>query len=156
MAKEQKAEPKKFTVEFVKNVTEPGFYPDGVQPSGLYLQVEHANSKQWIYRYMLHGRRRHMGLGSYPAIGLGEARNKRDDARNKVKNRIDPIEARDTRRVAERATTEGMERKGLGRQHELPRDLALGIIRGPKCQGPKARQEVHAVARIASTERSGC
>jgi integrase len=114
MAIKTKAET--LTARFVKDVTEQGLYPDGPHPRGLYLQVEHADSKQWIFRYMLLGRRRHMGLGSYPAIGLTEARNKRDEARNKVKNRIDPIDARQAERRAKKKEIE--QRITLAEAHE--------------------------------------
>jgi integrase len=107
---------KTLTAQFVKSATEQGLYPDGPHPRGLYLQVEHAESKQWIFRYMLLGRRRHMGLGSYPAIGLTEARNKRDDARNKVKNGTDPIDARKAERRAKKKEIE--QRITLAEAHE--------------------------------------
>jgi integrase len=73
----------------------PGMYPDG---GGLYLQVgervtEHSG-RSWIYRYMLRGRAREMGLGPYPLYSLAEARAKAMDARKLRHEGIDPIEAR--------------------------------------------------------------
>ena len=38
----------------------PGYYGDG---GGLYLQVSKFGSKSWIFRFMLDGRARDMGLG---------------------------------------------------------------------------------------------
>jgi integrase len=67
-----------------------GLYPDG---SGLYLQVS-GTSKSWIYRYMLDGRERYMGLGSYPIIGLAEARTKVAAQRKLKQDGVDPIDAR--------------------------------------------------------------
>src|SRR5262249_19527461 len=72
--------------------------------NGLYLKVEKSGAARWQYRYMLHGCRRKMGLGPVDAIGLAEARNKRDAARNLVKNGIDPIEARKEGRRAQQKT----------------------------------------------------
>ena len=53
----------------------------------------------WIYRYTLFGRRRDMGLGPYPSIGLAVARSLRDDAERKKNLGIDPIEARQEERA---------------------------------------------------------
>ena len=38
-----------------------GFYPDG---GGLYLPVNGATSKSWVFRFKRDGRARDMGLGS--------------------------------------------------------------------------------------------
>ena len=65
-------------------------YADG---GGLYLQVSN-NGASWIYRYMINGRAREMGLGPRALIGLAEARAKALDARRKRHEGIDPIEAR--------------------------------------------------------------
>ncbi len=52
-------------------------YADG---GGLYLQVT-GGGASWIYRYMLKGRAREMGLGPLALYGLQEARAKALDAR---------------------------------------------------------------------------
>lgn len=49
----------------------PGYHIDGL---GLYLQVTDAGTKSWILRYMIGGRAREMGLGSYPEKTLAAAR----------------------------------------------------------------------------------
>ena len=54
-----------------KNTTK-GKYSDGV--NNLYLEIKATGSKSWIFRYTRHGKRKEMGLGAYPAIGLKEAR----------------------------------------------------------------------------------
>lgn len=41
---------------------------------GLILRVHSENSKNWVYRYQMNGRRTTMGLGSYPAVCLAQAR----------------------------------------------------------------------------------
>jgi integrase len=74
----------------------PGMYADG---GGLYLQVT-INSKNgdpaksWIYRYMLHGRARAMGLGPLSAVGLQDARMRAAECRRQRYDGIDPIDAR--------------------------------------------------------------
>ena len=55
----------------VKAIKKPGMHGDG---NGLYLRVTASGSRSWMQRMVIHGRRRDMGLGSYPAIGLAEAR----------------------------------------------------------------------------------
>jgi integrase len=77
----------------------PGFHPDG---RGLYLAVSPSSSRSWIFRYMLRGRSRDMGLGSFPDISLAEARNAAADARARCREGIDPIEQRDSQRAAQR------------------------------------------------------
>jgi len=41
---------------------------------GLYLRVSASGAKNWVFRFQIGGRRRDMGLGAYPTIGLAEAR----------------------------------------------------------------------------------
>jgi integrase len=83
----------------------PGLYADG---GNLYLQVTTARTKSWIFRFMLNGRSRDMGLGSTAIVTLADARQQRDTARRLLLDGIDPIEhrnaARAQRRVAEAKT----------------------------------------------------
>jgi integrase len=76
-----------------------GFHADG---RGLYLSVSTTGSKSWIFRYMLRGRSRDMGLGSFPDISLAAARGAATGARILCKQGIDPIEQRDNQRAAQR------------------------------------------------------
>ena len=55
----------------VKAIKKPGMHGDG---NGLYLRVTRSESRSWMQRIVIHGRRRDLGLGGYPAIGLAEAR----------------------------------------------------------------------------------
>jgi len=55
----------------VKSIKKPGMHGDG---NGLYLRVTGSGSRSWMQRIVIHGRRRDLGLGGYPAIGLAEAR----------------------------------------------------------------------------------
>src|SRR5262249_4945875 len=75
----------------VERAKEPGMYADG---AGLYLQVTSAAAKSWIYRYSLRKKAREMGLGSFPSIGLAEARTKAGECRRLCQDGMDPIEAR--------------------------------------------------------------
>jgi len=49
---------------------------------------------KWVLRFTISGRRREMGLGSFPDVGLAEARDKASAHRKQAKAGIDPIEAR--------------------------------------------------------------
>jgi hypothetical protein len=69
----------------------PGKYEDG---GGLRLVVSKSGAKNWVLRFTIDGRRREMGLGSFPDIGLAEARDNATEHRTQAKKRIDPIEAR--------------------------------------------------------------
>ncbi len=76
----------------VKNA-KPGRHADG---GGLHLLVKESGARSWVYRFMLNGKSRDVGLG--PAgpggISLADARTARDALRLKVKAGIDPLEER--------------------------------------------------------------
>lgn len=79
------------TQQQVNSIAKRGRYGDG---GGLYLQVSAGGSKQWIFRYMISGRPRHMGLGSVRTFSLEEARERARLCRQKVADGIDPIDIR--------------------------------------------------------------
>ena len=79
----------------IPRLKKPGLYHDG---GGLYLQVGTSGTKSWIYRFMLDGRQRDMGLGSFPTIGLADARIKASTYRKLKQDGIDPIDARKSER----------------------------------------------------------
>ena len=89
----------RLSVKTVAAIKAPGYYPDG---QGLYLQVGASGSKSWLYRFMLNGRAREMGLWSVNDRTLAEARDEAAKARRMVREGIDPIEAKqaDKKRVA--------------------------------------------------------
>jgi integrase len=72
-----------------------GLYADG---GGLYLQVGRSGSKSWLYRFMIDGRAREMGLGPVHTIPLAEARIRAGECRRLRLDGIDPIEARTAKR----------------------------------------------------------
>jgi hypothetical protein len=79
----------------VARIQTQGLYPDG---AGLYLQVAPGGARSWVYRFMLQGRAREMGLGSLRDIGLAKARAKAAEARKLRAEGIDPIEHRQARK----------------------------------------------------------
>ena len=68
----------------------PGLHADG---GGLYLQVKRGG-RSWVLRYMIDRRAREMGLGSFPAVSLAEARGAAEQCRRLLRDGVDPIEAR--------------------------------------------------------------
>ena len=61
---------------------------------GLYLQVSAGGAKSWIFRFMLDGRSREMGLGAVHAIPLVDARKRAAECHRMRFDGIDPIEVR--------------------------------------------------------------
>lgn len=77
----------KITAVTVLKIKDKGCYPDG---DNLYLQVGATGTKSWLFRYMLNGKAKNMGLGSANAISLAEARDKAAEARKLLASGIDP------------------------------------------------------------------
>ncbi|HEV2561092.1 MAG TPA: integrase arm-type DNA-binding domain-containing protein [Rhizomicrobium sp.] len=77
-----------------------GLYSDG---RGLCLRVSSPTARSWVFRYMLLGKAREMGLGPYPDISLAEARVIAAEARKLKAQGKDPIAAREAVRAQERA-----------------------------------------------------
>jgi integrase len=76
-----------------------GLHGDG---GGLYLASDGKQQCSWVYRYMIAGRARTMGLGPYPDVSLADARKLASEARGLRAQHIDPIEQRDQQRAAAR------------------------------------------------------
>lgn len=62
----------------VKDLVAEGEYPDG---GGLWLNVTAKGSKSWRFTYRWNGKRPELGLGSYPAVSLADARRCAEEAR---------------------------------------------------------------------------
>lgn len=71
---------------------------------GLYLLVTPSGSRLWNLKYRLHGKERKLSLGAYPAISLAQARKLKEDARAKIAQSIDPSEAKQEAKRAQRET----------------------------------------------------
>jgi integrase len=84
----------------VERAKRPGMYADG---GGLYLRVAEGGSKQWIFRYVINGRLRDMGIGPEHTLTLAEARERATAARKLRLDGIDPIEHKRAQRAAQQA-----------------------------------------------------
>ncbi|KPC32562.1 Integrase [Pseudomonas syringae pv. cilantro] len=73
---------------------------------GLALFVSANGTKSWHFRYSWHGKQPRISLGTYPEIGLRDARELRDQARSMVARGIDP---RSERRQAQQASAESQQ-----------------------------------------------
>jgi len=80
----------------VNRAKRPGMYADG---GGLYLRVTHSGTKNWVFRFMLNGRPRWMGVGPLHTLALAEARNRAAGFRLQRHDGIDPIERRRAERL---------------------------------------------------------
>ena len=89
----------------VKGLKEPGRYNDG---GGLYLMIRKSGLKTWVFRYMIDGRSRDMGLGTVSNLNdIDVARAAADQARSYLKEGRDPLDEKVVKRKeikTERAT----------------------------------------------------
>lgn len=97
----------------------PGKYADG---AGLWLVKYDGGRGKWVLRVTVHGRRREMGLGPFPAVSLAEARRLGEDARSKVRGGLDPIKERER------------ERREAARNLHLLKDIALDAFESRKAE----------------------
>lgn len=74
----------------------PGSYGDG---GGLWLRVSPSGSRQWIYRFRLHGKQRQSGLGGVDKVSLAKARQRRDELQAMVVDGLDPVQERRKRKA---------------------------------------------------------
>lgn len=87
----------------VSRLREPGMHAVG-GVDGLHLQVLPTGGRSWILRVTIAGKRREMGLGGYPDVPLTSARDKARQAKDKVKDGVDPIEEAKQRQSALKAS----------------------------------------------------
>lgn len=77
----------------VKRLAKKGMHAVGGVP-GLYLQVGEGAARSWILRANVAGKRRDIGLGSYPAVSLAAARQKAQAHRESIQGGQDPVVAK--------------------------------------------------------------
>lgn len=68
--------------------------------AGLYLQLLASGGRSWILRTMVGGRRRDIGMGGFPEVKLAQARERAREAKDKIRQGIDPVEERKVARSA--------------------------------------------------------
>ncbi len=79
-----------------------GRHHDG---QGLYLAVTESGGQSWLLRYMVKvdgkSTAREMGLGPLDTVGLTEARDRAAEARKQLRDGIDPLAARQAKKIAD-------------------------------------------------------
>lgn len=70
--------------------------------AGLWLVKRDTGGAQWVLRVTIHGRRREMGLGGFPSLGLADARKLAERWRNVAAAGRDPVKEREAEERAAR------------------------------------------------------
>ncbi|MEO6967858.1 MAG: tyrosine-type recombinase/integrase [Rhodanobacteraceae bacterium] len=70
---------------------------------GLYLLVNPSGTKLWRYKFRLQGKEQTYSLGSYPELGLAQAREEHEKARQSVAQGVSPVLARRIRKQKQMA-----------------------------------------------------
>ena len=91
------------TLRRVKATDKPQKFADG---GGLYLYVAPTGGKLWRMDYRFEGKRKTLSLGAYPAVGLKDARARREEAKGQIAAGIDPGAHKKAAKEAARADTD--------------------------------------------------
>lgn len=81
----------KLSARAVQTAKTPGRLGDG---GGLYLHIDQALNKRWVFVFQWRGKRKEMGLGPLALVSLSEAREDALSARKLVRAGTNPIDAR--------------------------------------------------------------
>ncbi len=81
----------KLTVLEVKSMKEPGRLADG---NGLFFEYTSSGVKRWLYRFKIDGKGGMYIVGRYPKLSLTEAREKHREAKELVRQGLNPSLAR--------------------------------------------------------------
>lgn len=72
----------------------------------LYIEVRPTGKKVWRFKFVFEGSESSMSLGEYPAVSLADARNLRDEMREKLAKGIHPVkERKEIKKAAEEKIT---------------------------------------------------
>ena len=107
----------------VKRLGKPGMHAVG-GVTGLVLQIQpDGNSRHWIYRSTIGGKRRHLGLGGFPTVTLAMAREMAREAFMSIRAGNDPIE----QRKAAQAALTAAQKRGLTFADAMEKFLAIKL-----------------------------
>lgn len=96
---------------------------------GLFLLVTAAGGKLWRFKYRIDGKERLLAIGTYPALSLAQAREKREEARKQLASGIDPSQHK-------QATKEARERNSANTFESVAQEWLSKTKRAPT-YGPK-------------------
>jgi len=94
----------KLTAQGIKNAKPTAKTQRFFDGGGLYLEVTPEGSKRWRLKYRFGGKEKLLSMGVYPETTLAKARERRQEAREKLADGIDPSAAR----KAEKASRAGV------------------------------------------------
>lgn len=118
----------------------------GVQ--GLVLQITPHGAKSWLLRTPIGGKRRHLGLGSYPTITLAQARERARAELDKVWQGIDPVEDR----KALRSRLQAEQMRGLTFEKAVDKFLESKLT---EFRNPKHRDQWRSTLRTYANPELG-
>lgn len=67
---------------------------------GLFLLVSPSGGRWWRMKYRFEGKEKLLSLGTFPEVGLKDARERRDEARKQIAAHVDPSEHRKAVKLA--------------------------------------------------------
>lgn len=88
----------------VGRLASPGLHAVG-GVNGLALSISDTGARSWVLRVTIGNRRREMGLGNYPSVTVADARKVAREARDLIRQGIDPIEQQRAARSGLRAAS---------------------------------------------------
>jgi integrase len=91
--------------------------------SGLILQVTPAGARTWLLRTQVGEKRREIGLGGFPDVTLATARERAREAKDQIRQGIDPIEEK----KAAKAKLVAAQRRGLSFSDAVDQCLAAKL-----------------------------
>jgi hypothetical protein len=66
---------------------------------GLHMEIKPSDSKLWLLRYRLHDKENIYAIGKYPAISLAKVREMRTDAKELIRQGINPAQHRKQEKI---------------------------------------------------------
>jgi len=118
---------------------------------GLYLEVMPSGAKYWRQKYRIHGKEKRISHGPYPEVPLMEARQRRRETKQDLRQGYDPtllrLEKQQTARLAQAETFEKVALEWYSKQ--------LGQWTARYAQSVKFRLEKYAFAEIGSYPING-
>lgn len=87
---------KELTALEVKRLTTAGLHAVGTVP-GLRLNVSASGARSWVLRVSFGGKRKDIGLGSYPAVPLADAWKRARETLDQIRAGVDPAAQRRTK-----------------------------------------------------------
>ena len=88
----------KLDIKTVTNLKSPGRYTDALV-KGLHIWVKPNLRKYWIFRFNHAGKQHNISLGTFPALGIADARLKAQSERERLESGINPAEQRKLARI---------------------------------------------------------